>query len=342
MNGNLAAASGGQTFCKWRASNVLINYVETRITDDPQVAAEFIRAGSIVAFPTETVYGLGADAFNQQAIKKIFAAKGRPADNPLIAHIAEKNQLDLLAEAITASAASLIEAFFPGPLTVVLRKRAAVPDAASGGLDTIGIRMPSDRLARVFLAACETPVVAPSANLSGRPSPTSFQAVFEDLNGRIDCILRGMDTEIGLESTVVDCTGERAIILRPGAISIEMIREILPDAEIADSTRPEAVRSPGMKYRHYAPLGMIRIIGKGQSVTDAENAAFIGCSRRSENFRFRAECQSVDEYAAKLFEFLRECDRQGIGTIYCEAVAAEGIGRALMDRLRRAAGLTAS
>jgi L-threonylcarbamoyladenylate synthase len=132
------------------------------------------------------------------------------------------------------------------------------------------------------------------------------------------------------------------MILRPGAISIEMIREILPNAEIADSKRPEAVRSPGMKYRHYAPLGMVKIVGKGESITDAENAAFIGCSQRSENFRLRAECQAVDEYAAKLFEFLRECDRQGIRTIYCEAVAPEGIGRALMDRLRRAAGITES
>jgi len=303
-------------------------------------AAEFIRLGGLVAFPTETVYGLGADIFNERAVAKVFAAKGRPADNPLIAHISDKDQIELLAEEFTDAAARLIDAFFPGPLTVVLRKQATVPAVASAGLDTIGIRMPSDFVARKFLAACGTPVVAPSANLSGCPSPTSFRAVFEDLNGRIDCMLRGNDAEIGLESTVIDCSAERAVILRPGAISIEMVRKILPDAEFADPAKLEIARSPGMKYRHYAPRAAVKIVVKGEIVPDAENAGYIGCGIPSQNFRLRAQCKSADDYAARLFEFFRECDRRGIRTIYCESVAPEGIGRALLDRLRRAAGIT--
>jgi L-threonylcarbamoyladenylate synthase len=177
---------------------------ETSLTTSPIEAARFIADGGIVAFPTETVYGLGANVFDAAAIAKIFEAKQRPADNPLIAHISSIDQITELASEISDSAKRLIEHFFPGPLTVVLKKSVNVPDMATAGLDSIGIRMPRSDLAREFLTACGTPVVAPSANLSGRPSPTTWQAVYEDLNGRIDCILQGEPTEIGLESTVVD------------------------------------------------------------------------------------------------------------------------------------------
>ena len=194
-------------------------FVKTVLTTSPDEAAEFIKRGGIVAFPTETVYGLGANVFDEKAVAKIFEAKRRPADNPLIAHIADIGQIGMLATEITESAKKFIDAFFPGPLTIVLRKTAKVPLIATAGLDTIGIRMPRSALAHQFLAACGTPVVAPSANLSGRPSPTTWQAVLEDLDGRIDCILQGDATEIGLESTVVDCTSAVPVILRGGSVS---------------------------------------------------------------------------------------------------------------------------
>lgn len=311
----------------------------TELTDSPIIAAGYIKRGGIVAFPTETVYGLGADIFNEAAIGRIFAAKGRPADNPLIAHVSRQDQIELLAESIPKIAERLIEAFFPGPLTVILSKRREISTLASAGLPTIGVRMPSDRLACEFLLECQLPVVAPSANLSGRPSPTSWQSVLEDLNGRIDCILRGADTEIGLESTVVDCTGSRPLILRPGAVSLEMIREIIPDAEFAEASMPEAARSPGMKYRHYAPRARVVIVNDGDPIAETESAAYIGIRPRSEAFRMQLICASETEYAARIFEFLRECDRRGIAVIYCQQPSESGIGRALSDRLQRAAGI---
>ncbi len=314
--------------------------MKTELTDNPIVAAEYIKNGGVVAFPTETVYGLGADIFNRTAIGKVFTAKGRPPDNPLIAHIADYSQINLLAEEIPEMARKLIAVFFPGPLTLVLPKREEISMLASAGLPTIGVRMPSDPTAREFLSACGVPVVAPSANLSGRPSPTSWRAVLEDLDGLIECILRGPDTKIGLESTVVDCTGKRALILRQGAVTLEEIQKILPDAVIADSSQPETARSPGTKYRHYAPHAKVVLTGPGDVIADPGSSAYIGTEVRPEAFRLALVCGSVDEYAARFFEFLRECDRRGIATIYCQKPAQEGIGRALFDRLRRAAGIT--
>ena len=193
--------------------------MKTISTTNPTEAAEFIKNGGLVAFPTETVYGLGADVFDVKAIEKIFVAKGRPSDNPLIAHVAEKDQINLLVSEITDSAEKFIKAFFPAALTLVLPKSARVPLIATANLPTIGVRMPRHDLAREFLKECGVPLVAPSANLSGKPSPTTWQAVFEDLNRRIDCILQGEQTEIGVESTVVDCTGEKPVVLRVGSVS---------------------------------------------------------------------------------------------------------------------------
>ena len=310
--------------------------IETILTGDPITAGEILRRGGIVAFPTETVYGLGANVFDEQAIARVFEAKQRPQDNPLIAHIGDVGQLERLAVNITDFARVLIDEFFPGPLTLVLKKAATVPHIATAGLDSIGIRMPRHELARAFLAACGTPVVAPSANLSGRPSPTTWEAVFEDLDGRIDCILQGDPTEIGLESTVVDCTGDRPVVLRQGSVTLDEIRKVVPNAAANDSA-DDARKSPGLRHKHYSPNSTVMIVDRTTKIIDAPSAAYIGQSDRDERFAAEQIVSDADEYARILFEFFRECEREGLKTIYCEAVEETGIGAALMDRIRRAA-----
>lgn len=312
--------------------------VNTVVTDDVETAARIIREGGTVAFPTETVYGLGANVFDEAAVAKIFEAKQRPADNPLIAHIATLSQMRDLATEITANTARLIDRFFPGPLTVVLRKTERVPSIATAGLGTIGVRMPRGEVAHRFLLACGVPVVAPSANLSGRPSPTTWQAVLEDLDGRIDGIVRSEPTEIGLESTVVDCTGDVPVLLRQGAVSLEELREVVPDTRVLGQSDAIKNRSPGLRHRHYTPAAEVQIVGAAVPEEHRKGTAWIGVEERDvSGFELSKTCVSVDEYAASVFEFFRECDRQGIRTIYCEQVAETGIGAALMDRLRRAA-----
>lgn len=323
---------------------VLLVRMHTVLTRSPLEAAGFIKCGGIAAFPTETVYGLGADIFNEAAIAKIFEAKMRPADNPFIAHIGSLEQITLIAAEIPAHAQKFIEEFFPGPLTIVLPKTSAVPAAATAGLDTIGVRMPRNEIAIEFLKACGTPVAAPSANISGRPSPTSWQAVFEDLNSRIDCILQGETTEIGLESTVVDCSGDIPMLLRTGAVLLEMLRRIVPETRNFQPCSDEAPRSPGMKHRHYAPAAKVILVDSKSEISDLnfeisdhEFKAFIGLNKPERKFGLMKFCVSIDEYAATFFEFFRECDRRNIDTIYCETVDEAGVGAALMDRLRRAA-----
>jgi L-threonylcarbamoyladenylate synthase len=310
--------------------------VETVLTRSAIEAAAFIRRGGVVAFPTETVYGLGADVFDENAIRKIFAAKNRPADNPLIAHVGAIDQIRALTSQITTSAEKLIEAFFPGPLTIVLPRASAVPLIATAGLDTIGVRMPANELAQNFLRECGVPVVAPSANMSGRPSPTTWQAVYEDLNDRIDCILQGEPTTIGLESTVVDCTGANPILLRKGAVSLERLREIVPEISEAGFDDFDTARSPGLKHRHYSPNANVMIADNVSTLVLTETDAYIGVQRPAGNSSHFRICNSVEEYAASLFEFFRECDRLGIENIFCESVSESGIGAALMDRIRRA------
>ena len=224
--------------------------MKTVLTTFPSEAAEFIKRGGLTAFPTETVYGLGANVFDEAAVAKIFIAKQRPADNPLIAHVSDVSDIAKLVMEIPNAAQKFIDAFFPGPLTVVLKKSADVPLIATAGLDSIGVRMPRNKLAREFLTACGVPVVAPSANLSGRPSPTNWEAVLEDLDGRIDCILQGETTEIGLESTVVDCTKEKPVLLRPGAVSLEQLRNVVPETAVFSGTDNADTPSPGMRHRH--------------------------------------------------------------------------------------------
>lgn len=309
--------------------------METVLTDSPEEAAEFIRSGRLVAFPTETVYGLGADIFDEAAVGKIFEAKRRPADNPLIAHVARQAELHLLATEITEHAQALIERFFPGPLTVVVKKTTEVPLIATAGLDTIGVRMPRNETARKFLSACGMPVAAPSANLSGRPSPTTWRAVFEDLDGRIDCILKGGATEIGLESTVVDCSMKQPAVLRLGAITLEQLRAVVPRTVLGDAGNP--VRSPGTRHAHYQPRALVVI--DGDAVVPPEiAAAYIGFHPPNGGFEIVRVVDSVEQYGAQLFEFFRECDRRRIKTVVCEPVEPLGLGAALMDRLTRAAG----
>lgn len=310
--------------------------MKTILTTDPEHAASVIKRGGLVAFPTETVYGLGADAFNKAALRSIFVAKQRPQDNPLIVHVAHVEQIARLSDDVTPAANKFITAFFPGPLTVVLTKAAKVPLTVTAGLDSVGIRMPRSDTAAEFLKACGTPVAAPSANLSGSPSPTTWRAVLEDLDGRIDCILQGEPTEIGLESTVVDCTSAVPQVLRQGAISIEQLRAVVSDTRLYTPTISEAVRSPGMKHRHYSPRARVVIV-KEKVEAAAGTSAYIGVTPVAGRFELIKMCATVDDYASSLFEFFRECDRFDVDVIFCEAVDESGIGAALMDRLRRAA-----
>lgn len=313
--------------------------MKTKLTHSPLVAAQFILQGEVVAFPTETVYGLGANIFDEAAIQKIFTAKGRPADNPLIAHIGNVSQLELLAKEIPSTAAKLIDGFFPGPLTLVLPKREDVPLIATAGLDTVGVRMPLHLLALQFIRACGVPLVAPSANLSGRPSPTTWQAVKADLDGRISCILQGDQTEVGLESTVVDCTGLVPVVLRAGAITLEQLREVIPETQAPVIHTAAQPKSPGLKYRHYSPQARVMIVTQPKEAITVEMSAYIGLERAAPEtaFKLLRICQSVEDYARALFLFFRECDEAGVEIIYCQAVEETGLGLALMDRLRRAA-----
>ena len=311
--------------------------METRLSRSIIEAAKFIRRSGVVAFPTETVYGLGANVFDESAVAKIFEAKQRPPDNPLIAHVASVDKVEDLSSDVTPVARKFIHAFFPGPLTVVVAKSPRVPLIATAGLETIGIRMPRFELAREFIAVCGVPLVAPSANLSGRPSPTTWQAVFEDLNGRIDCILQGEPTEIGLESAVVDCTSAIPVLLRKGSVSLDDLQIVVPETVSLDAAASESVRSPGLRHKHYSPRAKVRLVDKGMTFDHEESRAFIGLEEPKGNFDLSRIFSSIEEYARSVFSFFRECDARGIKTIYCQSVEVSGIGDALMDRLRRAA-----
>lgn len=313
--------------------------VTTVRTTSPVDAATILRKGGLVAFPTETVYGVGADAFQPAAVEQIYEAKGRPADNPLIVHVSQRGQIGRVAAEVSPSAETLLEHFLPGPLTLILPKHSDLPSVVTAGLDTVGVRMPRLPLAQSFLEACETPVPAPSANHSGRPSPTTWQAVADDLGGRIDCILKGGRTEAGVESTVVDCTTMPVQVLRPGAISVEALEKVLGTVRVAEESQEEKSRSPGTRHRHYAPSAQVCLIEHPSEAEPGADHAYIGLDTPAapESFGSVYVEDDVDAYAHDLFHVFRSCDEAGHSVLYAQTVSSSGVGRALNDRLRRAA-----
>ena len=315
--------------------------MQTTLTDSIEEAASILNSGGVVAFPTETVYGLGAAICHPEALLRLFQAKGRPVDNPLIVHIYSIEQLADVVAAINPQARRLIERFFPGPLTLVLKKNPAVPYAVTANLETVGVRCPANPIAREFLRLCGCPVAAPSANRSGLPSATSWEAVFEDLDGKIDCLLRGTPSAIGLESTIVDCSEGRPLLLRAGAITLEQLREVVPEISTVGVTEPEErPKCPGLKYPHYAPRATIRLCTAIEKIDLKEMpAAYIGMSEPPKGVALFKVCSALEEYGRELFRFFRLCDARGISIIYCELPSNRGLGRAIRDRLMRAAGL---
>ena len=303
-------------------------------------AARWIREGELVAFPTETVYGLGGNGLSAESAAKIYEAKGRPSDNPLILHIDRFDWIEELAKDYSEVVADLARAFWPGPLTLVLPKKEIVPLEITGGLDTVAIRIPDHPVALRLLEHCDLPLAAPSANRSGNPSPTAPEHVMEDLNGRIKAVIDGGATRIGLESTVLDLSHGVPTILRPGAVTIDQLKEVLPDVQ---KNGGEVVHSPGTRYRHYRPSVPVFICTEtnlseeleGRSLA-SENCGFIGY--HSQRFDRHISIQTKAEtYAEHLFAALRKLDKLGVDAIFVEPISEEGLGIAVMDRLRRAA-----
>ena len=315
--------------------------MQTVVTDSPETAARFINKGGIVAFPTETVYGLGAAICHPEAVERIFRAKGRPADNPLIVHIHSPGEILKVASHISSDAKKLVQFFFPGPLTIVLEKKGTVPASVTAGLDTVGIRCPSNPESREFLRHCDAPVAAPSANLSGRPSSTSWKSVLQDLDGKIDCLLRGNPSDIGLESTIVDCSGPQPVLLRTGAVTLEQLQAIVPSIRTCGtSCEHETPRSPGLKYPHYAPHSRVVTSQKDEPILlpAGTASAYIGLSCPiAEGLALVRHCRTLDEYGRELFGFFRHCDSHNIDVIFCELPPEKGLGRAIRDRILRAA-----
>lgn len=325
-----------------------------------QQAGNIIKAGGLVAFPTETVYGLGGNALSPESAKKIYAAKGRPSDNPLIVHICRMDDLIPIVEEIPEAAYKLAEAFWPGPLTMIFNKSKLVPYETTGGLDTVAVRLPSHNVARAFIEAAGGYVAAPSANLSGRPSPTIARYVQEDMMGRIDMILDSGNVELGLESTIIDLTVEEPMILRPGYITKEMLEKHLlsvdEDRTIMHGDIEQPPKAPGMKYRHYAPKADLTIIdGEAECVIEYINQEIYRLEQEGHKTgviaaedtitKYRADiCKSIgnrsDEksIAKELYKILREFDDEGATVIFSEAFDTKGVGCAVMNRLLKAAG----
>ncbi|NWJ96425.1 MAG: threonylcarbamoyl-AMP synthase [Chloroflexi bacterium] len=310
--------------------------VQTLVTDSIKDAARLLRQGELVIFPTETVYGLGANALDALAVVRIYQAKQRPADNPLIVHIHCLDQVEELVQDVPDYAWDLMHTFFPGPLTLLLPKRPIVPDATTAGSSKVCLRMPSSPLACRFIKECAVPIAAPSANLSGRPSPTRWQDCLEDMAGRVAAILKGPEAAFGLESTIVDCTGSTPMLMRPGAISLEELTTVVPTTHLAP-TQTNLVL-PGMKYRHYAPQAHVHLLAPGESpLAPEQSAAYIGLTPPAFVSGYTLLVHSPQEYAHSLFAFFRECDRRAIRAIYAERVSEVGMGRAIMNRLNKAA-----
>lgn len=323
-------------------------------------AGKVIRNGGTVAFPTETVYGLGANALDDEAVRKIFIAKGRPQDNPLIIHVSTKEISELVKD-VPEVAQKIIDKFWPGPLTVILEKKDIIPNVTSANLNTIGIRMPNSEIALKLIELAERPIAAPSANISGRPSPTEVERCVEDLNGRVDYIIGGESSDIGVESTIVDCTINPPLVLRPGGITLEMLKEINPEIELDkalkskpnDDFKPKA---PGMKYKHYAPNAHLKIIkGKNEKTIEIINEIVENYIEKGNDVAILTTNENLNKFnngkvislgsendlkeiAKNLFEALRKCDDLGVQYILCQGFEENGVGLAIMNRLNKAAG----
>ncbi|WP_144466376.1 L-threonylcarbamoyladenylate synthase [Bacillus nitratireducens] len=317
-------------------------------------AARLLRENEAVAFPTETVYGLGANAMDDEAIAKIFAAKGRPSDNPLIVHIGTKSQLDGIVREIPPVAEKLMEHFWPGPLTIILPRKEGISERVTAGLNTVGVRMPDHPVALALIEEANVPVAAPSANRSGRPSPTLASHVYEDLNGKIAGIVDGGATGVGVESTVIDCTSEVPTILRPGGITKEQLEAVIGNVSLDPALKDEKEKpkSPGMKYTHYAPKAPLSIVEGSREfiqriVDEKKKEGFkVGVLTTEENQHvysadvvlscgMRNDLASV---ATKLYDVLRTFDASEVDVIFSESFPNEGIGNAIMNRLTKAAG----
>lgn len=326
-------------------------------------AGKLIAEGELVAFPTETVYGLGGDALDPDASRKIYAAKGRPSDNPLIVHIAEFDDMKRVAREVPEQARKLADAFWPGPLTMIVWKSDAVPEATTGGMKTVAVRMPNHPVALELIRRSGCLIAAPSANTSGRPSPTEAQHVAEDLSGKIAMILDGGPVGIGIESTIIDLTEEKPMILRPGYITPEMLSEVLQEEVVidpgiiaADDTRKP--KAPGMKYKHYAPKAEMIIVDGAQDAVIAKINELTAAKRAegkkvaviaTDETKERYDAQVIlsmgrrsdeDAIAQHLYKILRECDELEVGEIYSECFQTPRIGQAIMNRLLKAAGHT--
>lgn len=333
------------------------NAVDKRIIND---AALKIKDGGIVAFPTETVYGLGADALNAKAVAKIFEAKGRPQDNPLIIHVADFN-IDEYVTEVPDMAKDIMKKFWPGPITIILNKKEIVPDVTSAGLNTIGVRMPQNNIARELIKASGVPIAAPSANISGRPSPTDMESCVEDLNGKVDYIIGGENSIVGVESTIVDCTVNPICVLRPGAVTLEMLQTVDSDAYIdpAILLKPKEdfkPKAPGMKYRHYAPKAPVKIVaGEINKVVAKISEMVLNYNEQGKKVGVIATDETKDLYenqivvslgsrenlndiGKNLFKVLRSFDSMDVNIILCEAFEEVGVGTAIMNRLKKSAG----
>ena len=293
-------------------------------------AASIIKSGGLVVFPTETVYGLGANVFDEEALKKIFIAKGRPSDNPIIVHIATVEQLQELTDNISSLEQKLIDTFWPGPLTIIFKKRKNISKVVSGGLPTIAIRIPFHLFARDLMLVAGVPIAAPSANISGRPSGTIGEHIFVDLEGRVNMIINAGSSDIGLESTVVRVNKNNISILRPGAVTHEMLEKFAPVSFASDKKELQA--SPGTRYRHYAPKAKLEILESKDAL-----------EKRLEDLRKKnikvgiLSRRDLKDTAKNLYRDLRALDAQGVDVILCESFPEEGLGVAIMDRLKRAA-----